>query len=57
MPRRRSHPAANRAANRADDATTVSVWSCDMQLGSFSISLAVKDLAKSRELYERLGFA
>ena len=28
----------------------------DMQLGNFSVSLSVKDLAKSREFYEKLGF-
>lgn len=28
-----------------------------MQLGAFSLSLAVKDLAASREFYEKLGFA
>lgn len=28
-----------------------------MKLGSFSISLAVKDLAASRAFYEKLGFA
>ncbi|MGD9902899.1 MAG: VOC family protein [Vicinamibacterales bacterium] len=28
-----------------------------MQLGAFSISLAVKDIAASRAFYERLGFA
>lgn len=28
-----------------------------MQLGAFSISLAVKDLQRSREFYEKLGFA
>jgi catechol 2,3-dioxygenase-like lactoylglutathione lyase family enzyme len=27
-----------------------------MQLGAFSISLAVKDLAASRDFYEKLGF-
>ena len=27
-----------------------------MRLGNFSVSLAVKDIAKSREFYERLGF-
>ena len=27
-----------------------------MQLGNFSISLTVKDIAKSREFYEKLGF-
>jgi catechol 2,3-dioxygenase-like lactoylglutathione lyase family enzyme len=27
-----------------------------MELGAFSISLAVKDLAKSKEFYEKLGF-
>ena len=27
-----------------------------MELGAFSVSLAVKDLAKSREFYESLGF-
>jgi len=28
-----------------------------MELGSFSVSLAVKDLAVSRRFYEKLGFA
>jgi len=28
-----------------------------MELGTFSVSLAVQDLAVSREFYERLGFA
>ena len=27
-----------------------------MQLGAFSISLAVKDIAASRAFYEKLGF-
>jgi predicted lactoylglutathione lyase len=27
-----------------------------MQLGAFSISLAVKDLAASRQFYEKFGF-
>lgn len=27
-----------------------------MELGAFSVSLAVKDLAKSRDFYEKLGF-
>ena len=27
-----------------------------MQLGNFSVSLAVKDIAASREFYEKLGF-
>lgn len=27
-----------------------------MQLGNFSVSLAVKDIAKSRAFYEKLGF-
>lgn len=27
-----------------------------MRLGNFSISLAVKDIARSREFYEKLGF-
>lgn len=27
-----------------------------LQLGNFSVSLAVKDVAKSREFYEKLGF-
>ena len=27
-----------------------------MRLGNFSVSLAVKDIAKSREFYEELGF-
>ena len=28
-----------------------------MELGTFSVSLSVKDLSASREFYERLGFA
>jgi lactoylglutathione lyase len=28
-----------------------------MQLGNFSVSLAVKDIAASRDFYEKLGFA
>lgn len=28
-----------------------------MKLGAFSVSLAVKDLAKSKEFYEKLGFS
>lgn len=28
-----------------------------MKLGAFSVSLAVKDMAQSREFYEKLGFA
>ncbi len=28
-----------------------------MELGAFSVSLAVKDLAASRDFYEKLGFA
>lgn len=28
-----------------------------MQLGAFSVSLSVKDLARSRAFYEKLGFA
>jgi catechol 2,3-dioxygenase-like lactoylglutathione lyase family enzyme len=28
-----------------------------MELGAFSISLAVKDIAKSKEFYEKLGFS
>lgn len=27
-----------------------------MQLGNFSVSLAVKDIAASRDFYEKLGF-
>ena len=27
-----------------------------MQLGAFSVSLAVKDIAASKEFYEKLGF-
>jgi catechol 2,3-dioxygenase-like lactoylglutathione lyase family enzyme len=36
------------AGNKAADAP--------LRLGKFSVSLAVKDLAKSREFYEKLGF-
>ena len=28
-----------------------------MELGAFSVSLSVKDLAASREFYEKLGFS
>jgi len=28
-----------------------------MELGAFSVSLAVKDIAASREFYEKLGFS
>ena len=29
----------------------------DMKLGAFSVSLSVKDLSKSKEFYEKLGFS
>lgn len=44
-------PASNPAALPADQAKGTS-----MKLGTFSISLAVKDLAASRAFYEKLGF-
>ena len=31
--------------------------SANMELGAFSVSLTVKDLARSREFYEKLGFS
>jgi len=33
-----------------------SVGGCEMDLGAFSVSLAVKDISASREFYEKLGF-
>ena len=33
------------------------MWEKIMKLGCFSISLAVKDLQKSKEFYEKIGFA
>jgi len=33
------------------------LWSRPMQLGAFSVSLSVKDLAASRAFYEALGFS
>ncbi len=35
---------------------TTSTHEPDMQLGNFSVSLTVKDLAASREFYQKLGF-
>ena len=39
-----------------DPATVVKPGTESMRLGNFSVSLAVKDIAKSREFYEKLGF-
>ena len=40
-----------------DPATVVKPGTESMRLGNFSVSLAVKDIAKSREFYEKLGFS
>ncbi len=40
----------------ADRARTPDPTDADMNLGAFSISLTVKDLAASRTFYEQLGF-
>jgi catechol 2,3-dioxygenase-like lactoylglutathione lyase family enzyme len=39
-----------------DSPTDVNSGDHPMRLGNFSVSLAVKDIAKSREFYEKLGF-
>jgi len=39
-----------------DPASVRKSGEASMRLGNFSVSLAVKDIAKSREFYEKLGF-
>lgn len=36
---------------------TIKKCKIDMKLGAFSISLSVKDLQKSKDFYEKLGFS
>ena len=49
--------AACRAADASDFQRTTSLQrSPTMDLGAFSVSLAVRDLAASRAFYEKLGF-
>lgn len=38
-------------------ATSKTLNTSDMKLGAFSVSLSVKDLSKSKEFYENLGFS
>jgi catechol 2,3-dioxygenase-like lactoylglutathione lyase family enzyme len=44
------------AAPARQPATTPATGATPMRLGNFSVSLAVKNLAASREFYEKLGF-
>ncbi len=44
------------AANRNEASTPPDPAPAGLRLGHFSVSLAVKDLAASREFYEKLGF-
>lgn len=37
--------------------TSITIDQTDMKLGAFSVSLSVKDLSKSKEFYENLGFS
>lgn len=39
-----------------DSSTKIKATDAPLRLGKFSVSLAVKDIAKSREFYEKLGF-
>jgi catechol 2,3-dioxygenase-like lactoylglutathione lyase family enzyme len=43
------HPSSGTPTDKSDDPSPI-------HLGNFSVSLAVKDIAKSREFYEKLGF-
>ena len=45
-----------RAAFRIADGRAGRSWGTQMDLGSFSISLAVKDLSASKAFYRKLGF-
>lgn len=49
-----SEPAEYSAPNHPQP---LAPWSNVMELGNFSVSLAVKDLAVSRAFYEKLGFS
>lgn len=42
--------------NRLYDHSETKQWSKIMELGAFSVSLAVKDIAASKLFYEKLGF-
>jgi catechol 2,3-dioxygenase-like lactoylglutathione lyase family enzyme len=45
------------ASRTAPEPSTIEPTGCtNMRLGNFAVSLAVKDLAASREFYEKLGF-
>ena len=48
--------AATTVTTATAGATDVSTGSEDMDLGAFSVSLAVADLAASREFYQKFGF-
>lgn len=43
--------------DRAVGSSDIDLWRITMELGAFSVSLAVKDMAVSRTFYEKLGFA
>jgi catechol 2,3-dioxygenase-like lactoylglutathione lyase family enzyme len=49
-------PSTLHAKNRLHSNGPLPEVSSDMRLGAFSVSLAVKDIDKSREFYEQLGF-
>ncbi len=51
-----AHEPAPPAEPAATTATMTPTGDQGMQLGNFSVSLAVKDLAASRAFYEKLGF-
>lgn len=44
------------SGSRPDDTSNNTTGKTNMQLGNFSISLAVKDVNVSKEFYEKLGF-
>jgi len=47
---------AGLAASQTDEPEPFLPGAADMRLGNFSVSLTVKDIAASREFYEKLGF-
>ena len=44
------------SGSRFDDTPNTTSGKSNLQLGNFSISLAVKDVNVSKEFYEKLGF-
>jgi catechol 2,3-dioxygenase-like lactoylglutathione lyase family enzyme len=51
-----AQPSCDRTPPRKSPQSHNQSRSTNMELGAFSVSLAVKDIAKSREFYEKLGF-